>query len=234
MLVDQYNYTLGTTTASSAGPSLTGTTTTQSGNTIAATSGIFYQDMFYNWTCTEQGDKYLDEHNGHDHDGIGYHYHLTIDESGTATFPYTAGPQYYGCFPGGGTTNNCISTPTGSADKLSICGTSSAKSYADMQCLTYEFDNVDAAGATSQPTTSSSDSSSTKGSPTTIIIIVVVVVVGGAILAAIVYFACFASVSTYEAAPASVAPHAVVGGGASHSKEVAMVNVHGDKHHDKF
>ena len=36
---------------------------------------------------------YLDEHNGHDHDDLGYHYHITN------SFPYFTGPTLYGTVP---------------------------------------------------------------------------------------------------------------------------------------
>lgn len=51
LLTNQFDYTKGTTTASSIGPPLTGTLITQSGNTIGGKSGIYYQVMNYNVTC---------------------------------------------------------------------------------------------------------------------------------------------------------------------------------------
>jgi len=49
VLVDPFDYSKGTTSVS-AGPSLTGTVKTQSGNTISSHSGIYKQDYFFNST----------------------------------------------------------------------------------------------------------------------------------------------------------------------------------------
>src|SRR5437763_1592310 len=58
----------GTVPASQIGPRTDSTVTTMSGNVISAASGIFYQDYWYDRSCT----TCLDEHNGHDsHDGRG-------------------------------------------------------------------------------------------------------------------------------------------------------------------
>ena len=53
-LIDQYDYTKGVTSVTS-GPSLTGTVTTQSSNTISSASGIYFEDYFYNSTCSNFG-----------------------------------------------------------------------------------------------------------------------------------------------------------------------------------
>jgi hypothetical protein len=53
-------------------------------------SGLYYEDWYFDADCAAQGGQYLDEHNGHDHDGLGYHYHVT------STFPFLAGPTFYG------------------------------------------------------------------------------------------------------------------------------------------
>lgn len=97
VFVDQYDITKGTTTAACSGPSLSGTTTTQSGNTISAASGIYFEDYYYNSTCAAQGGAYLDQYNGHSHGSYGYHYHFTIDSTGANVFPFVTGPKYYGC-----------------------------------------------------------------------------------------------------------------------------------------
>lgn len=55
VLVNSYNYKLGTTAAASNGPALGGLVETQSKNWISSDSGIYYEDMFYNLTCTNQG-----------------------------------------------------------------------------------------------------------------------------------------------------------------------------------
>ena len=70
--------------------------------------------------CAAQGGPNLNQFNGHDHDRLGFHYHLSIDASGAATFPYGPSLQFYGC------------TSVGSAGggpfacKNSLCGSSSA------------------------------------------------------------------------------------------------------------
>ncbi len=90
--------TQGTYPASQTGPRTDANVSTQSGNTISATSGIFLQDYWYDTSCA----TCLDQHSGHDnHDGLGYHYHVTVRLSTTGgrlipTFPYTFGPTYAG------------------------------------------------------------------------------------------------------------------------------------------
>ena len=136
LLKDSLDYTQGTTTTTKVGPSLTGTVTSQSSNTIYVTSGAYYEDYFYNATCHAAGGQYLDSHNGHDHDDIGYHYHLTMDSAGIPTFPYAPGPKYYGCLPsksqGCGTSymyGAGLGSTTGSyGGGTSTCGTTSAVS----------------------------------------------------------------------------------------------------------
>jgi len=96
LLVNQYDITQGTTTLTNAvqfGPATTATVTSLSGNTFTATSGFYFQDYYFDTTC---GSACLDSHNGHDHDGLGYHYHVTIFSNGEAAFPYTVGPTFYG------------------------------------------------------------------------------------------------------------------------------------------
>jgi hypothetical protein len=119
-LKNNLDYTAGTTTVTS-GPSLTSTQTTQSGNVIAAVSGIYFEDYYYNSTMFAKGGEYLDEHNGHDHDNYGWHYHFTVDSTATPTFPYGVGPKYYGCI----TSSKC---------STSKCSTTAASS--SYQCLT--------------------------------------------------------------------------------------------------
>ncbi len=132
LLTDPFNYKSGTTAASKVGPVTTTTVSTQSGNTISASSGVYFEDFFFNSTCAARGGQYLDSHNGHDHDGIGYHYHLTMDSAGIPTFPYSVGPKYYGCLQSGsqscgtsylyGASLNTISYSKGT----STCGATSA------------------------------------------------------------------------------------------------------------
>jgi hypothetical protein len=67
---------------------------------ISAASGLFLQDYYWDKTCTAQGGPALDQYNGHTHDYLGYHYHVTRtrDANGvfTEAFPYLAGPTLYG------------------------------------------------------------------------------------------------------------------------------------------
>ncbi len=99
ILKDEYDYTAGTTTLTSSkyGPDLDDETETQSGNSIVAEVGIYYQDYYYDSTCFAKGGEYLNENNGHDHDNLGFHYHFTIDENKAPVFPYSVGPKFYGC-----------------------------------------------------------------------------------------------------------------------------------------
>jgi hypothetical protein len=100
VLVDQYDITKGISTTTSIGPRTNQTVTSMSGNVFTATSGYFLQDYYYDASCTAQGIQYLDEHNGHDHDGLGYHYHVTLkkadDGSLKDVFPFYVGPRYAG------------------------------------------------------------------------------------------------------------------------------------------
>jgi len=104
LLTDQYDITTipVTTTLTMPhqfGPDVTDTVTSLSGNSFTAESGIYFQDYYYDSACTALGGPYLDEHNGHDHDGLGYHYHVTAEQDGdslTGVFPFIIGPTFYG------------------------------------------------------------------------------------------------------------------------------------------
>ena len=132
-LLDQYDYTKGTVEVA-AGPSLTGTVTTQSGNVISAASGIYLEDYYFDTDCYSQnsgmvggleGNKYLDSSNGHSHGDYGYHYHTTLNSEGDFVFPYTAGPKFYGCRASQGqccTTKNSMNC----ANSNSVCGSTNA------------------------------------------------------------------------------------------------------------
>ena len=190
LLIDQFDYTKGVTTTSKPGPNVTTVIYSQSSNPVKTASGIYFQDYFYNSTCTKLGEEYLDQYNGHDHDGYGYHYHLTADEDLNPTFPYMAGPKFYGCIQG--TNNVCrlkISeilspNPTGT----SSCGTSKAVELAKQQCLSYEYVASVAESATDDDNFSDDDSHKRKKPPTGMIITVVVVVIGGLLVIAAVVF----------------------------------------------
>ena len=53
--VDAYDYTKGTNTTTYSGPDPSGTVSTQSGETISAASGCYFQDFFFNDTCSGLG-----------------------------------------------------------------------------------------------------------------------------------------------------------------------------------
>jgi len=90
VMVDQLDPSAGTTDPAELGPDTTASYQTQSGNIISAEAGLFFEDYFYDSQCAAQGGQYLDESNGHDHDGLGYHYHISF------AFPYTMGPKFHG------------------------------------------------------------------------------------------------------------------------------------------
>ncbi len=87
------------TVISSAGPRTSTQVVVASENTFIAESGFYYEDYYWDERLTEQGDEYLDEHNGHADAVHGYHYHVTLDEEGAPVFPYTVGPSFYGKLP---------------------------------------------------------------------------------------------------------------------------------------
>jgi hypothetical protein len=63
---------------------------------VPAETGFYLEDYYYDATCTAQGDQYLDEHNGHDHDELGYHYHTSVDDDKFATFPLAPAVSFKG------------------------------------------------------------------------------------------------------------------------------------------
>jgi arylsulfatase A-like enzyme len=66
------------------------------GSDSLARSGIYYEDYFYDASCTATSSYALDEHNGHAHDELGYHYHVTVDSAMQPVFPLVHGPDYHG------------------------------------------------------------------------------------------------------------------------------------------
>ena len=74
LLVDPMDPAAGTEATAFPGP-----------DSADAPTGAFAEDYWFDAACDG-----LDEHNGHDHGGLGYHYHLT------STFPFTAGPTLRG------------------------------------------------------------------------------------------------------------------------------------------
>jgi hypothetical protein len=171
-LYDPFDYTKGTNSTSYSGPLLNSTVDSQSGNTIYVTSGSYYEDFYYNSSCYAQGGQYLDSHNGHDHDGIGYHYHLTMDSDGVPTFPYSVGPKYYGCLPSSsqscGSSYLYGSTIFGTskwAKGTSTCDTSESISLSSMQCLGESFTLNNTYHPTMAPTYSQAPSQSPTKAP---------------------------------------------------------------------
>ncbi len=100
LLVDQYDISKGVVVTTAVGPKTSDMVTSMSGNKFPATSGFFLQDHYYDPTCTAQGIQYLDKHNGHDHDGLGYHYHITVKKANDGAlldvFPFYIGPRFAG------------------------------------------------------------------------------------------------------------------------------------------
>lgn len=113
VLTDPFDYTQGTTDVTS-GPKTTGSVQSLSGNTIDTVSGVYIQDYYYNSSCTTQGGAALDEYSGHDHDDLGYHYHVT------SGFPWVGGPKYKGCQKSG---SCCTSVTDKTCSGTSSCGT---------------------------------------------------------------------------------------------------------------
>ena len=81
------------------GPSFDEVILTSSSVQTYAKVGLYFQDYYFNRSCSLQGGPYLNQFNGHDHDGLGFHYHFTIDENGDPAFPYAMGPNFYGIVP---------------------------------------------------------------------------------------------------------------------------------------
>jgi hypothetical protein len=100
LLVDRYDISKGTTPARSPGPSTRDLITSLSGNQWPATSGYYLQDYYYDASCTKQGIGFLDKYNGHEHDGLGYHYHVTQEKTSSGkrkdVFPFYIAPIYAG------------------------------------------------------------------------------------------------------------------------------------------
>ena len=105
LLVDQYDLSQGTVSTNYPGPNVNEVVESNSGNEFTVVSGYYYQDYYYDSSLTAQGNEYLDEHNGHDHDNLGYHYHSTVEANDDGdlipSFPYNIGPSFYGDTPGG-------------------------------------------------------------------------------------------------------------------------------------
>lgn len=103
LMVDEFDPSKGTTPAATTGYDLGHPYELQPnfrGGVIYLDAGAYYQDMYWDETLVNHDIQYLDVHNGHEHDQLGYHYHITVtqNEAGklTAAFPYIIGPTFYG------------------------------------------------------------------------------------------------------------------------------------------
>lgn len=129
-LIDEYDYTIGVTTSGvSLGESFTSIIQSSNGNSIVALNGVYYQDYFYNSSCSEKDSFHLNEFNGHEHDDLGFHYHITLNTLLEPAFPYITGPRLYGCVPTYGP---------------SSCGSSDGVALAKSTCLSSSNDALSA------------------------------------------------------------------------------------------
>lgn len=108
VLVDEYDVSRGVTDASATGPSTTDTYRTLSGNRLTASAGFFYEDYYWDAGLTAQGLPYLDQYNGHTSETLGYHYHVTVEQTDSGlspSFPYTVGARFAGQLHSNGVTS---------------------------------------------------------------------------------------------------------------------------------
>lgn len=106
-LVDVYDLSKGTVAVSS-GPDTDASVTSMSNNPIDVSGGVYLEDFYHDSALAALGNEYLDKHNGHEHDNLGYHYHITVEEVNgklEPLFPYQIGPEFYGQVPDGGLFN---------------------------------------------------------------------------------------------------------------------------------
>ena len=99
-LNDPYDLTAGTTPvdAGNTTPALDGSYTSLSENVLSTPSGFFKEDYYFDANCSTAATENLDQHNGHDHDGLGYHYHVTVSstDNKTPVYPFIVGPTFKG------------------------------------------------------------------------------------------------------------------------------------------
>lgn len=103
VMADEYDPGKGTVNASTAGYDIgyeKDIVPQFRNGTIIVNAGAYYEDMYWDAGLAAQGDHFLDQHNGHDHDGLGYHYHITVTGASDGrlipAFPYIIGPTFYG------------------------------------------------------------------------------------------------------------------------------------------
>ena len=94
----------------------TGVRSMFSDNPVSLAVGAYYEDFYFDAACAAADPDALDSHNGHEHGGLGYHYHLTVDAALRPVFPYTFGPTYRGRVEGSSFTS-CGAAPFGFADR---------------------------------------------------------------------------------------------------------------------
>lgn len=103
-MVDQTDPSAGTMPVSVPGPRTTDTVTSLSGNTFIAEAGFYMEDFFFDPALDDGSLQALDQFNGHDHDGLGYHYHVTREMSQDGTlvdaFPFYVGVEFAGVVEG--------------------------------------------------------------------------------------------------------------------------------------
>ncbi len=85
------------------GPDTGDAVTGPDGVQILTFRGSYVEDYGFDPACPAQGPQYLDKYNGHDHDGLGYHYHLTVDGNMDPVYPGGPGPTYRGEIVAGAT-----------------------------------------------------------------------------------------------------------------------------------
>ena len=89
LLADPLDPAAGTVPAPAAGP-----------ETAAVPAGAFLEDYWFDVGLDDGAPHALDAFNGHSHDELGYHYHITRIQNGdgsfTDVFPYIVGPWFRG------------------------------------------------------------------------------------------------------------------------------------------
>ena len=95
LLADPLDPAAGTVPAPAPGPT-----------TAEVPAGAFFEDYWFDIGLDDGAPHALDAFNGHSHDGLGYHYHVTRVQNGdgsfTDVFPYILGPWFRGELRPGG------------------------------------------------------------------------------------------------------------------------------------
>ncbi|MEO2108322.1 MAG: YHYH protein [Actinomycetota bacterium] len=100
LMIDRLDPSAGTETASQEGPRTSDIVSTLRGNIIQAVPAVCFEDYYFDASLDDGTLQALDEHNGHDHDDLGYHYHVTLEADAdghtTNVFPYFIGETFAG------------------------------------------------------------------------------------------------------------------------------------------